>query len=123
MTSLAIKAPASHLTVLSITEALRISAPQTQVRITASPAALRISNSRSSALRIGGKPPSRLNISQPTPALRFVYMGPPGPRGPPGGAEGAFLIVNRFAELDTAQAKTDARTHLELQAIDCGVFL
>lgn len=44
-----------------------------------------------------------------------------GPQGPPGPSD-AFRIPNRLSELDTPQAKIDARTHLELQAIDCGTF-
>ncbi len=35
---------------------------------------------------------------------------------------GAFAVVNRFAELDTAQARADARANLELQYIDGGNF-
>jgi|GEM_PF-3276470 hypothetical protein len=38
-------------------------------------------------------------------------------------ALGMFGIANRFSELDTAQAKTEARQNLELQSIDCGEFL
>lgn len=33
-----------------------------------------------------------------------------------------FSITARFAELDTAQAKADARAALELNIIDCGTF-
>lgn len=37
--------------------------------------------------------------------------------------EGAFMVANRLSELTTPQSKVDARTNLELQHIDCGVFL
>jgi len=34
----------------------------------------------------------------------------------------ALLIQNRLSELNTAQAKIDARNNLELQVIDLGTF-
>lgn len=43
--------------------------------------------------------------------------------GDPSDLSSALLIVNRLSELDTPQAKIDARTNLELQHIDCGEFL
>ncbi len=57
--------------------------------------------------------------------LRVVAAGPPGPPGPAGAinADGALLTVNRLSEFNSAQSRIDARTHLELEHIDCGVFL
>lgn len=34
----------------------------------------------------------------------------------------AFLVANRFSELDSQEAKTLARQNLGLQPIDCGTF-
>lgn len=62
-------------------------------------------------------------ISAGAVAQVITESGPPGPPGPAGTVDGAFMIVNRLSELDTPQAKTTARINLELQAIDCGVFL
>ena len=43
--------------------------------------------------------------------------------GPPGvGADDALLAVRRLAEFDTAPARTQARTNLELEIIDLGTF-
>lgn len=42
---------------------------------------------------------------------------------PASNGSAAFLIANRFSELDTQDAKTQARQNLDLQSIDCGVFL
>lgn len=53
----------------------------------------------------------------------FQVLSECGEPGPPGDASGAFLVMNRLAELDTPQAKVDARENLELQHIDCGEFL
>lgn len=49
--------------------------------------------------------------------------GPQGDPGPIGDAGGALLVTNRLNEFSTAQMKIEARTNLELQHIDCGVFL
>lgn len=47
--------------------------------------------------------------------------------GPPGtgsiDSDKFFQVDLKFAELNTPQKKIDARTNLELQDIDCGVFL
>ncbi|MEJ5127611.1 hypothetical protein WH367_16340 [Comamonas sp. MYb21] len=48
--------------------------------------------------------------------------GPPGPPGPIGNADGAFLVSNRLAELDTEEAKQSARANLGVQIIDGGTF-
>lgn len=50
-------------------------------------------------------------------------QGPKGDPGPIGDAGGALLVTNRLNEFSTAQMKIEARTNLELQHIDCGVFL
>ena len=70
-----------------------------------------------------------LQVALPETTLRLACVGPPGADGPPGpaGADGvvlgAFMVVNRFSELDTGQARIDARTNLELNHIDCGEYL
>jgi hypothetical protein len=38
-------------------------------------------------------------------------------------SSGALLVANRLSEFDTTQMKVDARSSLELEHIDCGVFL
>lgn len=52
--------------------------------------------------------------------------GPPGPQGPQGPAwdqGGAFMVVNRFAEIAVNEtAKAQARINLDLQDIDGGTF-
>lgn len=67
--------------------------------------------------------PTKIITSTGATAQVITASGPPGPPGPPGTVDGAFMIVNRFSELETPQAKTAARINLELQAIDCGEFL
>ena len=90
-------------------------------------------------------------ITTVTPEATSIVVtgGIPGERGegvPPGGIPGqvlaktgegdfqtdwiaplpapdAFRVSNRFSELDTPQAKIQARVNLELQSIDCGEFL
>ncbi len=42
--------------------------------------------------------------------------------GPVGNADGAFLVVNRLAELDTEPARHTARENLGLAVIDGGTF-
>lgn len=52
-------------------------------------------------------------------------VGVRGPQGPGGGdpAAGDFLATaNRLSEFDTPAAKAAARTNLQLENIDCGVF-
>jgi len=77
-------------------------------------------------------PSPRLTVTAKTPkiqvtattktVLHVVASGPPGPAGAIN-ADGALLTVNRLSEFDSAQSRVDARTHLELEHIDCGVFL
>ncbi len=62
-------------------------------------------------------------VVSPESDERVSVISEVGPPGPAGDAGGAFLVAGRFSELDTPQAKTEARENLELQAIDCGVFL
>lgn len=82
-----------------------------------------------------------LRWRKPDPALILQWRGPDatvtaayqanplapiatiiGPPGTSGDAGDAFQIVNRFSELTTSQARTEARQNLELQYIDAGTF-
>lgn len=56
--------------------------------------------------------------------LSHLIPGPPGPPGPPGDGSGGavFAVANRFSELDTEQAREDARGNLGLSVIDGGTF-
>ncbi|CAN7657702.1 hypothetical protein LJR232_004970 [Aquipseudomonas alcaligenes] len=53
-----------------------------------------------------------------------VATGPQGPAGAPGSGQPGdyFQVINRFGELDTEQAKAEARANLDLQYIDGGTF-
>lgn len=55
-------------------------------------------------------------------SIRFVYAGSPGRDGIVDTA-GALMVTNRLSEFDSPQSKVGARTNLELEHIDCGVFL
>jgi len=50
-------------------------------------------------------------------------QGIQGSHGPIGDASGALLVTNRLNEFSTSQMKIEARTNIELEHIDCGVFL
>ena len=60
------------------------------------------------------KPPATLHAD-----MASVIVGKP---GPPGGASGALLAVNRLSEFDTEQKKAEARTNIGLAVIDGGTF-
>lgn len=66
---------------------------------------------------------ARLDIAQDGWAINIGFDGLPASPGGGGTIDGAFLVANRFSELDSPQAKAAARANLELQTIDCGVFL
>lgn len=62
-------------------------------------------------------------VTEQSPSAVVITSIEQGPPGPVGDALGAFLVSKQFSELDTMQAKIAARQNLELQQIDCGVFL
>jgi hypothetical protein len=70
-----------------------------------------------------------LDATEEAVLLELAQQGPPGPPGPQGEpgpigtADGAFLVVNRFAEIaDNETAKVQARLNLGVQNIDGGTF-
>lgn len=74
---------------------------------------------------IKGAPPYTTVINNGGTVIVSHVIGVRGPQGPGGGdpAAGDFLATaNRLSEFDTPAAKAAARTNLQLENIDCGVF-
>ncbi len=64
-----------------------------------------------------------VTFNDETVVITVAEQGPRGAQGIPGiGISDAFTVANRFSELATQQMKVEARTNLELNHIDCGVF-
>lgn len=119
---LAVSQKTVRLAISRAAPAMRVAAARNALQISAPAVAPRVAKPEL-RLRLSPAPPA-LRISQPKAGVRFVCTGPPGPKGEPGtGAEGALMVGMRLAEFDTAQARADARTHLEIEHIDCGAFL
>ena len=54
--------------------------------------------------------------------IEVAEQGPPGPSGSGTTDIEALHTSQRLAEFSTPTAKTQARTNLELEDIDCGTF-
>lgn len=54
--------------------------------------------------------------------LEVAEQGPPGPPGSGTTDLEALHVTQRLSEFSTPTAKSQARTNLELEDIDCGTF-